>query len=82
MILTGVRVGDDPDAWHAVGFLVHDRPSSIWGLALVSADRDASVNAMGGACGPAKDGVQSGRRIATVRTREFGISVPVALMAA
>ncbi len=57
-----------------------DRPSSIWGLALVSSDLDASVTAMGDACGAAKDAVQSGRRIATVRTRELGISLPVALM--
>jgi hypothetical protein len=33
-----------------------------------------------GACNPPKDAVQPGRRIATLRTRELGLSVPIAFM--
>lgn len=57
-----------------------DGPSSIWGLALITSDLDASAQALGPACGASKDAVQPGRRIATVRTRDLGISLPVALM--
>lgn len=57
-----------------------DGPATIWGYACVVDDLDAAVEAMGDAVGEAKDAVQPGRRIATVRTRELGISVPVALM--
>lgn len=57
-----------------------DGPSSIWGLALLADDLDAAAAAMGDACGEPKAAVQPGRRIATVRTLELGISVPIALM--
>ncbi|MDZ7675122.1 MAG: hypothetical protein U5K30_08660 [Acidimicrobiales bacterium] len=57
-----------------------DGPASIWGFAFTVDDLDASVDALGPACGRAKDAVQPGRRIATVRTRDLGISTPIALM--
>lgn len=57
-----------------------DGPMSIWGLACNVADIDAAAQRLGPACGAPKDAVQPGRRIATVRTRDLGISLPIALM--
>lgn len=57
-----------------------DGPCSIWGYALVSPDLDASAAHLGDRCSAPKDAVQPGRRIATVRTRELGIGVTVAIM--
>lgn len=57
-----------------------DRPAGFWGVALVSDDIDATAAALGDRLGAVKDAVQPGRRIATLRTRELGISVPVAFM--
>lgn len=57
-----------------------DGPASIWGYAFVSEDIDASAAFLGARCSEPKTAVQPGRRIATVRTRELGISVAVALM--
>jgi hypothetical protein len=55
-------------------------PARLWGLALVSRDLEATASWLGHRIGPIKDAVQPGRRIATVRTRELGMSVPVAIM--
>jgi hypothetical protein len=57
-----------------------DRHTRLYGLALVSADLDATVASFHGACNAPKDAVQQGRRIATLRTRDLGISVPIAFM--
>lgn len=57
-----------------------DGPASIWGYAFVSDDIDASAAFLGERCSEPKAAVQPGRRIATVRTRDVGISVAVALM--
>ena len=56
-----------------------DAPARLWGLAFVVADIDAAVAALGPHAGEARDAVQEGRRIATVR-RSAGLAVPVALM--
>lgn len=57
-----------------------DGPAAFWGLTLVVADLDAAVERLGEErCAAAKDAVQPGRRIATVR-RAAGLPVPVALM--
>lgn len=55
-------------------------PARFWGLALVSDDIDVTAAFLGDRLGPVNDAVQPGRRIATLRTRELGISVPVAFM--
>lgn len=56
-------------------------PPSLWGLALTCPDLDASVAALGPErCSEAREAVQPGRRIATMRTRELDISVAIALM--
>ena len=57
-----------------------DGPASLWGLALECDDLDTAVIKLGDGVGPAKDAVQADRRIATIRTRELGVSVPIALM--
>jgi hypothetical protein len=58
-----------------------DGPLMLWGLALVSEDLDATIAFLGpDRCSEPRDAVQPGRRIATLRTREMGISVPVAVM--
>ncbi|MEM8708233.1 MAG: glyoxalase, partial [Actinomycetota bacterium] len=55
-------------------------PAGFWGLALECGDLDLAAEQMGETLGPVKDAVQPGRRIATVRTKALGISVPIALM--
>lgn len=57
-----------------------DRPAFFWGLALIAPDLDATVAELGGdRAGEARDAVQPGRRIATLR-RSAGLSLPVALI--
>ena len=55
-------------------------PATFWGLALECDDLAAAAAVLGDHLGTAKDAVQPGRRIATIRTREVGVSVPIALM--
>jgi hypothetical protein len=57
-----------------------DGPAGFFGLALTVDDLDAAVGRLGAALGPPKDAVQPGRRIATLRHRDLGISVAIALM--
>lgn len=55
-------------------------PASFWGLVLIVDDLDASCAVLGPEqVSAAKDAVQPGRRIATVRP-EVGLGLPVALM--
>jgi hypothetical protein len=56
-----------------------DRPAFFWGLAFVAPDLDATVASLGDRAGEARDAVQPGRRIATLR-RSAGLSLPVALI--
>lgn len=56
------------------------RPARLYGLALTSADLDATVAFYDGVCNRAKDAVQPGRRIATLRTKELDLSVAIAFM--
>lgn len=58
----------------------NDRPARLWGLALTVADLDEAVARLAGACGTPKDAVQPGRRIATVRHEQLGLSVPTVLL--
>jgi len=53
---------------------------SLWGLALTCADLDAAKDHLGDRLSDPKSAVQPGRRIATLRTRELDISIPLALM--
>ena len=54
--------------------------AAFWGLALECDDLDLAARRLGESLGTVKDAVQPGRCIATVRTKELGISVPIALM--
>lgn len=57
-----------------------DKPASPWGLALVTPDLDTSAEMLAENCSTPKEAVQPGRRIATVKTRDLDITVPIALM--
>lgn len=57
-----------------------DAPTTVFGLALVAPDLDATVQAMGDLVGEPADAVQPGRRIAGIRGRETGVSLPLAVM--
>jgi hypothetical protein len=57
-----------------------DGPAGFFGLALTVADLDAAADLLGAGLGTPKDAVQPGRRIATVRHRDLGLSVAIALM--
>jgi len=59
-----------------------DGPARFFGLAFTVADLDATAALLGDRLGPAKDAVQPGRRIATLRHEALGITVPVAFMSA
>ena len=69
-------VQEPPEATGRAG---GDRPAFFWGLAFVTADLDSTVAFLGDRAGKARDAVQPGRRIATLR-RSAGLSLPVALM--
>ncbi len=55
-------------------------PAGWFGLAYTVADLDALVDRFGPSLGRVKDAVQPGRRIATLRHKELGLSVPTAFM--
>lgn len=57
-----------------------DGPASLWGLAITSADLDATAELLGQSLGEPKPAVQPGRRIATLRTKALKVSVPIAFM--
>lgn len=54
-------------------------PAGFWGLAFTVSDLDETVKTLGPLLGEAREAVQKGRRIASVR-RTAGLSVPVAFM--
>ncbi|HZI90127.1 MAG TPA: hypothetical protein VFD31_00700 [Thermoleophilaceae bacterium] len=64
----GTPLAEDPDA-----------PAGFYGLALATADIDATARVLGPLLGEVRDAVQPGRRIATVR-REAALGLPVAFM--
>ncbi|MGV0774038.1 glyoxalase [Mycobacterium syngnathidarum] len=59
-----------------------DGPSKLWGITYVVDDIDATAAFFGKHTAPIKDAVQPGRRITTVRNREFGMSVRTAVISA
>lgn len=64
----GTRAAEDRDA-----------PCRFYGLAFLVDDLDATARTLGPLLGEARDAVQPGRRIATVR-REARLGLPVAFM--
>lgn len=81
-IATGVADSDTSTILELVGPAAPTEggPATIWGLACVVDDINAAVAALGDVCSEARDAVQPGRKIATVRTRELGIGLTLALM--
>jgi hypothetical protein len=59
---------------------VTDDATSVFGLALVADDLDATAVHLGELLSTPKEAVQPGRRIAGLRGAKVGISVPVAVM--
>ena len=57
-----------------------DGDPGFFGLAITVADLDAVADQLGEHLGTIKDAVQEGRRIATLRHRDLGMSVATALM--
>ncbi len=57
-----------------------DGPAGFFGLAWTVADIDALAEQLGPALGRVKDAVQPGRRIATLRHKDVGMSVATAFM--
>ncbi|MET3961010.1 catechol 2,3-dioxygenase-like lactoylglutathione lyase family enzyme [Marmoricola sp. OAE513] len=55
-------------------------PASLWGVTYVVADLDATVELLGKSTSRVKDAVQPGRRITTLRHRDFDMSVRTALI--
>ncbi len=55
-------------------------PAGFFGLALTVADLDGAAARLGDGLGQIKPAVQEGRRIATLRHRDLGLSVATALM--
>ena len=68
-----VEVVGPPDA-------TGEGPATLWGITFVVADVDATATYFGDRTAPVKDAVQPGRRITTLRHREFGMSVRTALI--
>jgi hypothetical protein len=62
------------------GVPAEQAPATFFGLALDVDDLDETAAHLGDGLGRIKPAVQRGRRIATVRHRRLGLSVPVALM--
>jgi hypothetical protein len=56
------------------------RPARFFGLAFTVTDLDATKALLGDALGEPKDAVQPGRRIATLRHQDLGLSTAVAFM--
>lgn len=83
------EVGEIRQGFHRLGSLIVEvveraglpaGPATFWGLVLNVEDLDAAVALLGPQrIGPAKDAVQPGRSIATLR-EEAGLGLPVALM--
>jgi hypothetical protein len=57
-----------------------DRPVGFFGLAVNVRDLDATKAMLGERLGDPKDAVQPGRRIATLRTKDLGITTAIAFM--
>ena len=57
-----------------------DGPAQFFGIALTVEDLDALPEQYGEQLGRIKDAVQPGRRIATLRHRNLGLSVAIAFM--
>jgi len=55
-------------------------PASLWGLAFVADDLEATVANLGDTCSESRVAIQKGRRIASLRHKDLNITVPIAFM--
>ncbi|MCU1498972.1 MAG: Glyoxalase/bleomycin resistance protein/dioxygenase [Acidimicrobiales bacterium] len=62
------------------GEAASDAPATWFGIAVDTADLDATATFLGDGLGAIRPAVQRGRRIATFRHRALGLSVPVAAL--
>ncbi|HUA73971.1 MAG TPA: hypothetical protein VL988_04365 [Solirubrobacteraceae bacterium] len=74
-----LEVVQEPEEVIAARAEAEPRSAKFWGLALLAQDIDRTVAAFGEHASPARDAVQPGRRIATVK-RSAGLAVPLAIM--
>ena len=72
VILECVQMPDSPE-------LDRERSATFWGLAVRTADMDATAAFLGGRLGAPRPAVQEGRTIATL-SRDAGSTVPLAFM--
>jgi hypothetical protein len=72
LILECIQLPDSPE-------LDRSRSARLWGLAVRTADMDATAAYLGDRLGEPRDAVQEGRTIATLR-RDAGSTVPLAFM--
>ena len=73
-VLLEIVAPDDPATQSS------DPASTVWGLAAIAHDLDATAAWFGDRISAPRDAVQAGRRIATVRHRELGCSLQLAVM--
>ena len=73
-------VGPRPDGGEADPGTGGSGPARFFGLAITVADLDATAELLGPTLGEVKDAIQEGRRIATLRNRDVGMSTAVAFM--
>ena len=71
-------IGPDTSRWRAPA----ERPAGFFGLAYTVRDLDATAALLADHIGNVKDAVQPGRRITTLRHKDFGMSVATAFMSA
>lgn len=57
-----------------------DGPAELWGVTFVVSDIDAAAAFLGAGASAVKAAVQPGRRITTLRHRDFGITTRIALI--
>jgi hypothetical protein len=74
-----LEVVQEPEQAIAARGEASPRDAKLWGLAFVAEDLDRTVAALGEHSSPAREAVQPGRRIATIK-RSAGLAVPVAVM--
>ena len=59
---------------------VNDKPASIWGLALVTGNLQTTSHVLDEKLSEPRDAVQPGRKIATMKTKDLDISVPIVIL--
>jgi hypothetical protein len=77
-----LEVADPADSWTRAEFSVDSDAVCRIGGVRISLVGPGITSFFGDRTSPVKDAVQPGRRITTLRHREFGLSVPSAMISA